>query len=144
MWTEGRRTVAKRYRLHAGPLLRRLLDSPQGEEPGSVRELAKAAGLSKSKIQGLVDEDRSTVTDVEAVRVAEAYHLEPRALFHPVSMSMDMDTDPITRKETFGGLADDPGRTLTQGTPGGTDELGEHARPAEPDGEGASRGCRPL
>ncbi|MGW6420371.1 hypothetical protein [Streptomyces sp. NPDC055055] len=136
--------MAKRYRLHAGDLLRRLLDSPQADEPGSVRELAKAADLSKSKVQALVDEDRPTVTGDEAKRVADAYHLEPRALFHPASMSMDMDDDPITRKETPGGLADDSRRTLAEGATGVTDQLGEHARPAEQDGEGASRGCRPL
>jgi len=136
--------VAKRYRLHAGDLLRRLLDSPKSGEPGSVRELATRAGLSKSKVQALVDEDRPTVTGDEAERVAEAYHLQPRALFHPTSMSMDMDSDPITRKETPGGLADDPRRALAEGAPGVADQLGEHARPAVEDGEGASRGSRPL
>jgi plasmid maintenance system antidote protein VapI len=142
---KGRRTVATRYRLHAGDLLRRLLSSPRAGEPRSVRELAVRAGLSKSKIQALVNEDRPTVTGDEAKRLAGIYRLEPRALVHPVSMSMDMDDDPITatRKETSGGL-DDPRRTLAPGTARGADELGEHARPAEPDGEGTSRGSRPL
>lgn len=134
--------MAKRYRLHAGDLLRRLLDSPQDGEPGSVRELATRAGLSKSKVQALVDEDRPTVTGDEAERVAEAYHLKPRALFHPTSMSMDMDSDPLTRKENPG--VDDPGRTLPEGATRIADQLGEHARPEEPDGEGPSRGRRPL
>ncbi|MEE1818009.1 hypothetical protein PUR59_23680 [Streptomyces sp. SP18ES09] len=136
--------MAKRYRLHAGDLLRRLLDSPKDGEPGSVRELAAQAGLSKSKVQALVDEDRPTVSGDEAKRVAEAYDLVPRALFHPMSTSMDMDSDPLTKKEIRGGFADDARRTLTEGTPGVADQLGEHARPDKPHGEGESRGSRPL
>lgn len=136
--------MAKRYRLHAGDLLRRLLDSPKSGEPGSVRELATRAGLSKSKVQALVGEDRPTVTGDEAERVAEAYNLTPRALFHPTSMSMDMDEDPITRKETPGELGHDPRGALAEGNPRLAGELDEHSRPAEPHGEGPSRGRRPL
>src|SRR5690606_38749886 len=78
-----RRTVVPRYRLHAGELLRRLLDSQRDGEPGSVRELAAAVGMSKSKVAALVREVRPTLTGDEARRLAQAYGLPPRALFHP-------------------------------------------------------------
>ena len=136
--------MVPRYRLHAGDLLRRLLDNHRDGEPGSVRELAAAIGMSKSKVDALVREVRPTLTGDEARRLAQAYGLPPRALFHPMSTSMDMDADPLTRKETRSGFADDARRTLAQGTPGVADQLGEHTRPAVEDGEGPSRGRRPL
>lgn len=83
-----------RYRLHDGDLLRRLIDRHRDGEPASVRELAAATGMSRSKIQALVGEDRPTVSGAEADRIAVAYALRRRALFHPVSMSMDMDALP--------------------------------------------------
>jgi hypothetical protein len=68
-------------------------------EPFTVRRLAAEAGISPSKIQALRDGTRSTVSAVEAARIAGAVHFRPRALFHPVSMSRDMDKDPVTRRE---------------------------------------------
>ncbi|GHE84745.1 hypothetical protein GCM10018772_04760 [Streptomyces fumanus] len=138
-----RRTVEPRYRLHSGDLLRRLIDDHRSDEPGSVRELAAAVGLSKSKIQALVNEERSTVAEDEAARLAQAYRLPPRALVHPVSVSADMDKDYVTSRQKeahphgpHGAHAARPSRRAY--------ELGEHARPEEPDGEGACRSGRPV
>ncbi|GGQ48522.1 hypothetical protein GCM10010496_08420 [Streptomyces asoensis] len=139
-----RRTVDYRYRLHSGDLLRRLMDDHSADEPGSTRELAEAVGLSKSKVDALVHETRPTVSRAEARRVAQAYSLPPRALFHPVSMSMDMDSDPLTRKEASSADGYEPAGALAPGPSRRAHQLGEHARPGEQDGESASRGRRPV
>lgn len=49
----------------------------------TVRSLAKAAGLSPSKIQRIITEERPTVTDAQATRIAEAVGVSRRALFMP-------------------------------------------------------------
>lgn len=135
--------MSDRYRLHNGPLLRRLLDSHKDGEPATVRELAARTGLSRSKVQALVDEDRPTVTGAEALSLAGVYKLAPRALVHPASMSMDMDNDPVTRRDSTDGNPH-PGAALAPSPHRGPDELGEHTRPDEPHGEGPSRGRWPV
>ena len=84
-----------RYRLHDGPLLRRLMDSPPvGGRVYSVRSLALATDLSYSKIQKMVTEDRPTCTPDEAERIACALSLSRKALFSPISSaSADKDEE---------------------------------------------------
>lgn len=75
-----------RYRLHDGLLLRRLMECPPvGGEAFTVRSLAAVTGLSYSKIQKLVTEERPTVTPDEAERIARALSVRRRALFSTLS-----------------------------------------------------------
>ncbi len=73
-----------RYRIHDGRLLQRLMRNPgpAGTEH-TVRSLARATGLSASKVQRLITEERPTVTDGQATRIAEAVGERRRALFAP-------------------------------------------------------------
>ncbi|WNI15538.1 hypothetical protein [Actinacidiphila sp. ITFR-21] len=87
-----------RYRLHDGPLLRRLMECPPpGGQIHTVRSLAAATGLSYSKIQKLITEDRPTATLAEADRIARELRVRRKALFSP-SSSPSQDGD--TREET--------------------------------------------
>jgi hypothetical protein len=73
-----------RYRLHDGPLLKRLMKQPiEGGLVYTVRSLAERVGLSYSKIQKLVKEDRPTVSEDEADRIAKAVQANRKALFSP-------------------------------------------------------------
>lgn len=99
---KGEALKRNRYRLHDGDLLRHLMAHPPKGKPFTVRGLADEAGVSPSKIQGLRSGGRSTMTGEEVLRITEALHTSPRALFHPVSMSMDMDADPITQQRSPG------------------------------------------
>lgn len=86
-----------RYRLHDGALLRHLMECPpKGGTPHTVRSLAAAVGLSYSKIQKLITEDRPDVDEVHADRIASQVHFRRRALFSP-SSSPSRDGD---RRET--------------------------------------------
>jgi hypothetical protein len=82
-----------RYRVHDGLLIRRLMECPPvGGAAFTVRSLAAATGLSYSKIQKLISEDRPTVTPAEADRIALALCVCRRALFSPLpSPSRDGD-----------------------------------------------------
>lgn len=73
-----------RYRLHDGPLLKRLMQQPlPGGTSYTVRSLASVTGLSYSKIQKLVSEERPYVDQVDADRIAEAVQVRRKALFSP-------------------------------------------------------------
>lgn len=85
-----------RYRVHDGPLLKRLMHCPEpGGTPHTVRSLAKAVGLSRSKIQALVDEVRPTVEPDQADRIAKAVGVRRKALFSPPAFAFeDKDKPP--------------------------------------------------
>lgn len=75
-----------RYRLHDGALLRRLMECPPpGGTPHTVRSLAAAVGLSYSKIQKLITEERPYVTGDDAEHIASEVGCRRRALFSPSS-----------------------------------------------------------
>ncbi|MEW2633439.1 helix-turn-helix transcriptional regulator [Streptomyces sp. NPDC048389] len=103
----------------------------------SVRSLAEATGLSSTKIQRLINEERPTVESDEANRIAEAVDVRRRALFTPIS-SLFGDGDD-RRRDPHGPRGPHDARPSRRSR-----QLGEHDRPGEPDGEGASRGERPL
>lgn len=115
-----------RYRVHHGSLLRRLMDCPeQGGTTFTVRSLAAATGLSPSKIQKMVTEERPTVTEAEADSIASAVHICRRGLFAPSSSPFG-----------DGNRKDDPRgsrRTHSSGPSRCTHELGEHDGPDDSD-----------
>ena len=88
------------YRLHDGALLRRLMECPpEGGAVLTVRSLAAAVGLSYSKIQKMITEERPYVTEGYARRIASAVHCRRRALFSPSSSPYsngDRDTETET------------------------------------------------
>lgn len=85
-----------RFRLHDGALLRRLMECPHPEGTTyTVRSLAAVTGLSYSKIQKLITEERPTATGGEADRIASAVQCRRRALFSP-SSSPSWDGDQET------------------------------------------------
>lgn len=114
-----------RYRVHHGSLLRRLMDCPeQGGTAYTVRSLAAETGLSPSKIQKMVSEERPTVTEAEADSIASAVHICRRGLFAP-SPSPFGDGN---RKDDHRGSR----RTHTSRPPRSAHELGEHDGPDDP------------
>lgn len=79
-----------KFRLHDGLLLRRLMECPpKGGTPHTVRSLAAAVGLSYSKIQKLITEERPFVTGDDAQRIASEVDCRRRALFSPSSSSYE-------------------------------------------------------
>jgi len=86
-----------RYRLHDGPLLKRLMRHPeQGGEVHTMRSLAGVTGLSYSKIHKLITEERPFVDEPDADRIAEAVQVHRRALFAPTQSPFEYGDD---RKE---------------------------------------------
>lgn len=80
--------------LNDGPLLRRLMKCPdRGGTRHTVRSLAAATGLSKSKIHRMLNDQAPRVASQQAEATAEAVGVRCTALFTPIStMSMDMVT----------------------------------------------------
>lgn len=75
-----------RYRLHDGLLLRRLMRHPESDGVAHTeRSLAQATGLSWSKVHRLITEERPTVTEDQADRIAAAVRVRRKALFTPIS-----------------------------------------------------------
>ena len=73
-----------RWRLHDGPLLKRLMHHPlPGGTRYTVRSLARETGLSYSKIQKLITEERPFVDGSAAERIAQAVQSRRKALFSP-------------------------------------------------------------
>lgn len=127
-----------RYRVHDGALMQRLMKHPlAGGRVHSVRSLARATGVSYSKIQKLISEERPTVPEPEADAIAAELQSRRRALFSPNSSPFGDEDE--REREGHG-----PAGPIASGQPRRTHQLGEHARPHESDGEGASRGERPL
>ena len=127
-----------RYRVHDGALLYRLMRQPlPGGEVHTVRSLARATGLSYSKIQKLTSEERPTVSESEADAISRAVQSRRRALFSPTSSSFGDEDE----RE---GEGHGPAGPITSRHHRRAHELGEHARPGEPDGQGPSRGERPV
>lgn len=73
---------------------------PEGGSTYTVRSLASATGLSFSKIQKLITEERPTVQPFEADHIAKTLRVATKALFSP-SSSPSWDGD--ARKETTDG-----------------------------------------
>lgn len=72
--------------MHDGQLLKRLMRHPESDGvPHTVRSLARAAGVSPSKIHRLITEERPTVKQGEADRIAEAVQVRRKALFAPTT-----------------------------------------------------------
>lgn len=75
-----------RYRLHDGPLLKRLMRHPVSDGARHTeRTLAALAGVSWSKVHRLITEERPTVTEDQADRIAEAVQVRRKALFTPIT-----------------------------------------------------------
>lgn len=82
-----------RYRLIDGALLARLMRCPdQDGERHTVRTLAVASGVSKSKLGYMIHGRQMKVTGQQAARIAEAVGVPQTALFHPL-LSAFADTD---------------------------------------------------
>lgn len=93
------------HRLHDGSLLRRLMRQPEpGGREHSVRSLARAVGVSESKVHKLISEERPYVTEAEAEAIATEVGARLKALFAPRSFSfmneineMEEPMDPADR-----------------------------------------------
>lgn len=82
-----------RYRLRDANVLRRLMGSPGSGQPAhTVQSLARASGLSASKIHKLLQGVRPTVSRSQAERIASAVDASMTALFSP-SKSASADTN---------------------------------------------------
>ncbi|HEY5836742.1 hypothetical protein [Streptomyces sp.] len=91
-----------RYHLHDGKLLRRLMENPlPGGTSHTVRSLAAETGVSYSKIQKLISEQRPTVTASEADRISHAVQCRRKALFSPLPPPSSNEDD---RMEASDGL----------------------------------------
>ncbi|MFE5159678.1 hypothetical protein ACFRNT_14380 [Streptomyces sp. NPDC056697] len=84
---------APRFRLIDGPLLSRLMRCPDtGGKRHTARSLAAETGISKSKINSMIHDRQTRVTEEQAERTAEAVGVNRKALFTPC-MSAFADTD---------------------------------------------------
>lgn len=82
-----------RYRLTSGQLLSRLMRCPDaGEQRHTVRSLAAAAGVSKSKIHSMLRGRQTKVTEEQANRIAEAVGAHRSPLFTRITSAF-ADTD---------------------------------------------------
>lgn len=78
------------YRLHDGELLRRLMRQPApGGTRHSVQSLADAVGVSTSKVNKLISEQRPYLTGEQAEACARAVGVHRKALFSPRSFSFE-------------------------------------------------------
>ncbi|MBQ0947688.1 helix-turn-helix domain-containing protein [Streptomyces sp. RK76] len=116
-----------RLRLTDSDLLRKLMQlAPTG--PLSVRGLAQAAGISKTRTDDLLHGRYPTVTEETATRIAEAVGVHRAALFTATSStSVYVDTEqggPVEHQRTVDAA---PRRR--------THELGQDQGPVRADGE---------
>ncbi|MDX2707300.1 hypothetical protein PV350_31260 [Streptomyces sp. PA03-6a] len=83
------------YELNDGHLLRRLMRCPdKGGTRHTVRSLADATGLSKSKISNMLNDRSKKVPEGAADATAEAVGEQRKALFTPIaSTSTDADNE---------------------------------------------------
>lgn len=113
-----------RLYLTRSDVLRGLMDWAPGGGSIDIRELAAAAGVSKSKIGALLSGERPSVTLPVAKRICEVLDVRLDALFTaqlPTPMGMGSD-----RKE---GIRREHERTLDAAPGRGSHELGEHGGP---------------
>lgn len=82
----GRTTLPHaHYRLTSGHLLNRLMRCPDtGGIRHTVRSIADASGVGKSKISNMLNGRQMTVTTEQALAIAEAVDIPLAALFTPL------------------------------------------------------------
>ncbi|MEV6105753.1 helix-turn-helix domain-containing protein [Streptomyces sp. NPDC051940] len=81
------------YLLNDGPLLRRLMRCPDVDGTRhTVRTLADAIGIGKSKVSAMLNGRQPKLTASQARRAAEAVGVTRKALFTP-SLSAFANTD---------------------------------------------------
>lgn len=81
------------YRLTDGDLLGRLMRCPdKGGRRHTVRSLAAATGVSKSKISYMLKDRQTRLPESKATAMAEAVDVHRKALFTPI-VSASADTD---------------------------------------------------
>lgn len=86
-------SAAPRFRLIDGPLLSRLMRCPDtGGRRHTARSLATETGISKSKINSMIHDRQTRVTEEQADRIAKAVGVTRKALFAPC-LSALADTD---------------------------------------------------
>ena len=85
------------YVLTDGPLLKRLMKRPDtGGTRHTVRSLAAATGISKSKISSMLNDRQTRVTAHQANLTAEAVGVRRKAIFMPqTSTSTDIDKEEV-------------------------------------------------
>lgn len=83
-----------RFALIDGELLLRLMKCPdRGGRVHTARSLAKATGISKSKIHSMTrDQPTRPLTGEQATALAGAVHVRRKAIFTPI-VSVFADTD---------------------------------------------------
>ncbi|MGW1039845.1 hypothetical protein [Streptomyces sp. NPDC002547] len=81
------------YALIDGDLLGRLMRCPDPDgQRHTVRSLAEATGVSKSKISYMLKDKQKKLPESKASAMAQAVHVRRRALFTPI-VSASADTD---------------------------------------------------
>lgn len=95
----GTRNVCNdRYRLIDGLLLRRLMDCPDaGGDRHTVRSLAAASGVGKSKISNMLHDRQTEVTRQQASAIAEAVGARRKGLFLPSTFAFANETEEETK-----------------------------------------------
>lgn len=83
------------YRLTDGNLLGRLMRCPdKGGRRHTVRSLAEATGVSKSKISYMLRDRQTKLPESKASAMAEAVDVRRKALFTPISSTfVNVDGD---------------------------------------------------
>ncbi|WP_405399252.1 helix-turn-helix domain-containing protein [Streptomyces microflavus] len=115
-----------RLQLTDSDLLRQLMRWAPNGRPLTIRELADAAGASKSKIHALLSGERTTVTPDVAGRITTALGVHERALFfQPLPTPMGEDSRKGHRHERE--------RTVDAHAARSPQELGDNDRPVRPD-----------
>ncbi|MEU7331369.1 helix-turn-helix domain-containing protein [Streptomyces parvus] len=115
-----------RLQLTDSELLRRLMQWAPNGRPLTIRELAAAAGASKSKIHALLSGERTTVAPDVAGRITTALGVHERALFF---QPLSTPTGEGNRK----GHRHEHERTVDAHATRGSQELVGHDRPVRSD-----------
>ncbi|MEV6437277.1 helix-turn-helix domain-containing protein [Streptomyces anulatus] len=115
-----------RLQLTDSELLRRLMRWAPNGRPLTIRELADAAGASKSKIHALLSGERTTVPPDVAGRITTALGVHERALFfQPLPTPVGAGSAKGHRHERK--------RTVDAHAARSSQELVHHDRPIRPD-----------
>ena len=83
------------YRLNDGALLARLMRCPdRGGRRHTVRSLAAATGISKSKISYMLRDQQTKLPQSKATAAAEAVGVHRKALFTPILSTFTNEDNP--------------------------------------------------
>lgn len=83
------------YRLNDGELLAHLMRCPgSGGRRHTVRSLAAATGISKSKISYMIRDQQTKVSESKATAAAEAVGFHRKALFTPIMSTFTNEDNP--------------------------------------------------